>query len=935
MNSRGLSWVTRAVVLAAFYFVGGLLGKEGAFASGAFPLVWPPAGIALAAILLFGPRYWPGVLLGAGLFAMVNGLPLGFLTLGTAFGNVIGALVCAYLLEKVVGFDARMERVRDISGLVGLACLLGTTVNAAFNSVSLGLAGQIAWDSMFASLVEWWVPNAMAGLIIAPLILAWGTKPSLEWDRKLTVEAVVCGIGLTGGTLISFNSWYVYGIQNYPLAYLPYPFMVWASLRFGQRGATTGSMVVSVLAINALLHGRGPFVAPVERESLMLMGSYLGVVSVTNLLLAAVASERRTVERALEASERRYRAVVEDQTELVWRFKPDGSLTFANDAYCRFHQRDLASLIGTNAMDTLSEEDREIPLSYFATLTPESPVISYDHRVMLPEERFVWHQCSVRAMFDEQRRIMEYQSVASDITRLKRTEEAIRDGEQRLRAILDGMVDGVVVVDSKGLVVWFNPAAEWILGHSAERAIGNPVKSVFGPRQYAAYEEYLVNRLQSEQNRIVETCAERSDGIELPVDMAITEVTQGGNPLLVVVVRDIFERRKLEEQFRQSQKMEAIGRLAGGIAHDFNNLMQAIIGYTNLLLRRMAPSEPHRETISQIEESANRAASLTGQLLAFSRKQVLQPKVLSLTSVVADMHKLLQRLIGENIRLVKRHIGEDGYVRADPGQMSQLVMNLAINARDAMPQGGTLTIETSTKEHLERQDGFSSDFEAGAYVCLTISDTGCGMSAEVKSHLFEPFFTTKEVGKGTGLGLSIVYGAVKQCGGQIVVVSEPGRGTSFRIFLPREAAPVEVGKDLVGQVTVRERGLETVLLVEDEELVRAMLVEVLSEEGYVVLEAGNGEEALEVASKAVGRIDLLVSDLTMPQMGGRELAARLVAKHEELRVLFVSGYSDARPTKMDQKMIVSEFLQKPFKPEAFLVKVREMLSQPVPGRDDK
>ena len=926
MKPQGLSGITKAVVLTAFYFVGGWLGKESAFASGSYALVWPPAGIALSAILLFGARYWPGVFAGALLFSVVNGLPGLGLALGTALGNTIGALVCAYLLERFVQFDARMERVRDIAGLVGFACLMGTTVNAASNAVSLGFAGRIAWEDLFNVVVEWWVPNAMAVLIVTPLILAWGTRASLEWDHSLCVEAGVCGLGLTCGTLISFNSWYVHGIESYPLAYLPYPFMVWASLRFGLRGATTGSFLVSAVAINALLHGRGPFVAPVERESLNLIGSYLGVVSITNLLLAAVASERRQAERRLEASERRYRGVVEDQTELVWRFRPDGALTFVNDAYCRFYQKQREELLGSNAMDSLSIEDREIPLSYFATLTPQAPVVSYDHRVSQEGGASVWHQCSVRAMFDAHGRIVEYQTVASDITRLKQTEEAIRDAEQRLRAVLDGMVDGVVVVDGAGLVVGFNPAAEWILGHRASRVLGRPVREAFGPRQWLVYEDYVQNRMRSEHNRIVETCAERPDGIELPVDMAITEVTQGGLPLLVVVVRDIFDRKKLEEQFRQSQKMEAVGRLAGGIAHDFNNLMQAIIGYTTLLLRRTGADDPQRNTILQIEESATRAASLTGQLLAFSRKQVVQPKVLSLPVVVADMHRLLQRLIGENIRLVNKPSAQPVFVKADPGQLSQVIMNLAINARDAMASEGTLTIETGFVNLEDRLDGFSDDFRPGPYALLSVSDTGCGMSEEVKSHLFEPFFTTKEVGKGTGLGLSIVYGAVKQSGGQIVVVSEVGAGTEFRIYLPREEHAEEPERVLEAVPQGSHGAGGTVLLVEDEELVRTMLAEVLREDGYHVLEASHGDEALRVAAAHTDGIDLLVTDLTMPHMGGRELAERLRGARAELLVLFVSGYAEARLGQLEGKAGRSHFLPKPFRPEIFLAKVREMLA---------
>ncbi len=925
MRISGLSLATRVVVVVAFYFVGGLLGKEAAFDSGNSPLVWPPAGIALGVLLLFGSRFWPGVAFGAVLFCVVTGMPPLLVTLGTAVGSTVGALVCAYLLERFVKFEPQMERVRDVAGLVGLACLLGTTLNAAFIAVSRSLAGLVPSEGLFSSMIEWWVPNAMAVLVVAPLILAWGTPSSIRWHSKLIAEAVCCLVGLVGGTLVSFNSWYVYGIQSYPLAYLPYPFLVWASLRFGQRGATTGSFLVSALAINALLARRGPFVTTSDTDSLMLIGSYIGVVSLTNLLLAAASSERRLAEKSLEASEGRYRGVVEDQTALISRFRPDGILTFVNQAYVRFNQTTREALIGSNSLEALPEEDRQVPLSYFATLTPESPVIQYDHKVALSTGRIMWQQCNVRALFDTHGKTLEYQMVSADITRLKKTEEAMRDGEQRLRSILDGMVDGVLVVNVDGMVSLCNPAAEILTGRRASRVIGSPVVELFGEAHFAAYTEYAQNRLTRADSRIVETIVERTDGTSVPIDMAITEVPQIEGALLVVVMRDISERKRLEEQFRQAQKMEAVGRLAGGIAHDFNNLMQAIIGFTSLLLRRMKGDDPHRDTIVQIERSADRAASLTGQLLSFSRKEILNPKVLSVNAVVDDLAKLLQRLIGANIRLEKRIMEPAGLVKADPGQMSQIIMNLAINARDAMPQGGVLSITTAIVDLELKPDGFSNDFSPGSFVVLNISDTGCGMSDEVKAHLFEPFFTTKEVGKGTGLGLSIVYGAIKQMGGQITVSSELMEGTEFRIYFPREQ-PTEEPKEMESPVHSPVVGPKTILLVEDEEVVRFMLVEVLKEEGHHVLEARHGEEALGKARAYEGHIHLLVTDLTMPQMGGRELAARLTSERLQLKVLFISGYTNTGIVLQGDPGLVWDFLQRPFRPEGLLEKVRSLLS---------
>ncbi|MEO6181815.1 MAG: MASE1 domain-containing protein, partial [Verrucomicrobiota bacterium] len=317
-KKTGLSTFTRVVILIAFYFIGGLVGKESSFMSGNVSLVWPPAGIALAAILLLGYKFWPGVALGAVLFASLNGTPIGFFTLGTAIGNSIGAVVCAFLLERFVKFHTSLDRVRDVAGFVFFACVLGTTVNAAFNVVSLCYSGEISWDAFSPSVLVWWVPNAMAGLVVTPFILTWGSPSEMEWKPKLLAEAALCSIGLVVGTLVSFNSWYVYGIQNYPLAYLPYPFLIWGALRFGQRGATTGTLLVASLAIFALLHQRGPFVTNSEQDSLNLIGSYIGILAITNMLLAAAAMERRRAEQDRQQSADRFRVVASATNDAIW-----------------------------------------------------------------------------------------------------------------------------------------------------------------------------------------------------------------------------------------------------------------------------------------------------------------------------------------------------------------------------------------------------------------------------------------------------------------------------------------------------------------------------------------------------------------------------------------------------------------------------------------
>lgn len=379
-----------------------------------------------------------------------------------------------------------------------------------------------------------------------------------------------------------------------------------------------------------------------------------------------------------------------------------------------------------------------------------------------------------------------------------------------------------------------------------------------------------------------------------------------------------------EEQLRQSQKMEAIGQLAGGVAHDFNNILTAISGHSELCLKRLKPKNPLYRHIEEIRKSGERAASLTRQLLAFSRKQILQPEIIDLNQIVVDMSKMLQRLIGEDIDLLMGLDADLGKVKADPNQIEQVLLNLSINARDAMPRGGRLTIETSNV-HLSEE--FSRDHvsvSAGQYVMLAVSDNGCGMDAETQAHIFEPFFTTKEVGKGTGLGLATVYGIVKQSEGTIWLYSEVGRGTTFKIYLPCAEGPVEevaVEADDFGLF----QGTETVLLVEDEEVVREMATEILRDNGYHVLEAKHGHEAMKLERQHAGVIHLMLTDVVMPQMSGRELAERLTPLRHDMKVLYMSGYTDDAIVHHGVLEEGTAFIGKPFTPNALARKVREML----------
>ncbi|HXE89608.1 MAG TPA: ATP-binding protein [Terriglobales bacterium] len=413
------------------------------------------------------------------------------------------------------------------------------------------------------------------------------------------------------------------------------------------------------------------------------------------------------------------------------------------------------------------------------------------------------------------------------------------------------------------------------------------------------------------------------DGRILNVEVTAQGLDFAGRRAVLVVVKDVSERMHLGEQLRQAQKMEAVGRLAGGVAHDFNNVLTVITGYTSILMESLDPDSPQAHDLRQIAKSADRAAALTRQLLAFSRRQVLQPRVLNLNSLVLNAQKMLERLIGEDIEIHLSLEASLGSVSADPGQLEQVIMNLAVNARDAMPDGGNLIFETRNVEVETPRSLGHFRVAPGSYVMLAVTDTGCGMDLETIGRIFEPFFTTKEKGKGTGLGLSTVYGIVKQSGGYVWVESAPGEGSTFTIYLPRVEAPADDESD--EPLSAARRGGETILLVEDDAVVRELARRILAGSGYHVLPAGSVVEAERFCRQHAGNLDLLLTDVVMPGMSGRDLARRLAVMRPRMRVLYMSGYTDNVIVHRGVLDPGTHFLQKPFTPRTLLEKVREVL----------
>ena len=508
-------------------------------------------------------------------------------------------------------------------------------------------------------------------------------------------------------------------------------------------------------------------------------------------------------------------------------------------------------------------------------------------------------------------------------------EAALRTNEQRFRALVEHSWDAIALFGPDGAILYGSPATTRILGYDLSEFVGRNALEMIHDDDRDAVVGRLTEAMANPGGRVdVAARVRHKDGSWRYLEGILTNLLD--DPSVGAIVnnyRDATERRSLEQQVIQAQKMEAVGRLAGGVAHDFNNILTAIGGYTDLLLADLPLDDPRREDVDEIHRAADRAAALTQQLLAFSRRQVLQPKVVDLNALVSNVEKLLRRLLGEDVLLATALAADVGRVRADPGQLEQVIVNLAVNARDAMPTGGRLTLET---RNVDLDAAYAADHRSvvpGPYVVIAVSDTGTGMSADVQSHMFEPFFTTKEVGKGTGLGLATAYGIVKQSGGSIWVYSELGHGTTIKVYLPRVDEPAEPLGSSTPVDATSLRGTETILLVEDEPSVRAVARQILARQGYVVLEAPDGQTALAMVDGGGSSVDLVLTDVVMPGMSGRGLADQLATRCPGLRVLFMSGYTDDAIVRHGMLEPGLAYLQKPFRPDALVRKVREVLNR--------
>ena len=631
-------------------------------------------------------------------------------------------------------------------------------------------------------------------------------------------------------------------------------------------------------------------------------------------------TERKRAEGALRESEETIRALLNATTDSVFLIDTEGTFLELNEMTAKRLGKTVKELPGTCVYDLIPPDLARVRKAHFGEAARSGRMVRFED-----ERQGIWFDNGVYPIRDAQGKVRKLAIYARDVTDRKEAEELFR--------VLSTFSEIGIYIVQDGKFQHANPYFQGITGYSEEELLEMTPLEIVWPEDRASVKQTAVRMLKGDWLYPNEFRVVKKNGDCLWVMEKLTSINYKGKRAALGNFMEITERKRkeeevaiLQEQLRQSQKMEAIGKLAGGVAHDFNNLLTVIKGYSQLSISDLNEEDPLRENIREIKNAADKASDLTRQLLAFSRRQILEMKVLDINGILENLDKMLRRVIGEDIDLVTVLEEDSGKVKTDPGQMEQVIMNLVVNARDAMPGGGKLTIETAHVELDEEYAGSHVAVRPGSYVMLSVSDTGVGMSPEVKDRVFEPFFTTKERGKGTGLGLSTVYGIVKQSGGNVWVYSELGKGTTVKIYLPRVDEPLSE-ESLKTSNEESPRGMETVLLVEDDEEVRRLAARILERQGYRLLVASHGEEALSVCRDYMGPIHLVLTDVVMPKMSGREVAKRIEQDHPETKVLYMSGYTDNAITQHGVLNEGMNYIQKPFAVDALSRKVREVLDR--------
>jgi PAS domain S-box-containing protein len=881
-------------------------------AAGSYTVAWPASAIALAALIRFGPSLAFGVALGSAAVFLRRGLSPGYCAFAMA-GETLSALAGATLLERVAAFNRSLRRLRDVASFLFFALVMALAAGSALSSLGYYIYFGESSRDFFETWVDHFLESASGDMVLAPLLFVPWREIREPWTLSRTVEGFCAAAVLLLSGYVAFFSDRSMVQSAALLPFATFPPLIWCATRFGLRGATLSAVLVGCMAIGATMGGRGLFASEPSPRSLLNLHGYLAVVGLAALFIAASLAERIDAQVALREGESKYRNILETSTALIWSVDNRNRITYVNQASKAVYGYAPGEMLGKSIVDILTPERAAADLATFEKIKSGQPHFHYETVHRRKDGSPVELSLNAIRLCDAAGRMVGVTGTATDITEIKRSERALRESESRFRTMIQSSPLGISI-DREGVILFVNHAFLRMFGlASPDDAVGRLLYQFVPPGPDAPI------AAAPSAPRAYESIARRQDGSRLPLLVQIETMELNNGPAHVAFLIDLTERHRIESDLRQAQKMEAVGRLAGGVAHDFNNLLTVIIGHCDLLAAETARDPALLSRVQEVRRAADRAAALTRQLLAFGRKQVLQPVTLDLNEIVAATSRMLARVLTENIEIRTELSPALDSVRADPTQIDIVLLNLIVNARDSMPQGGKITIRTYN---------VANPAEPSPFVVLSVADTGIGMDSDTRAHMFEPFFTTKPGDKGTGLGLATVYAIVQQSGGRIDVESAPGAGTCIAVHLPsagpsRVASPAREAPG--GPQAPAPGGRETVLLVEDDDALRALAAATLESHGYKVLSAASCDGALDIAGRHRHEIRLLISDVILPGTGGLELARRVESIVPGIRTLHISGHSNRQLPELVQYGAV--FLQKPFTPSALLHSARAALDR--------
>lgn len=917
---RALKGLRLAFVFLSAFLVHSATLYLGALLPSAHPstnTVWPATGAALALLLLWGYRMLLPIALSILLAKWGQSLADPAWMLFATSRLLIAASV-VFLMRRA-GFSNDLGRSRDFWALLLLPSLIGGPLFGGVQAYFFVADGHASAEMYSALWFQGWAEYALGAWSVTPFILLWFSRAGLSYRKRQII------LGAMGYLFLALLiRCFITGDLHWGAYALVAPVLLWIHSNLGSRGAMLATGVASVTAAFLTSASRAQSLGPFQNAGLFDEWAAVTGVALANLLLCAVFENSGGRSEEAAAREARYRTLLESTTDVLTIADIDGTIRYESPSVKSILGYTPDERIGTNIFEAMDPRDTPAAMEAFAR------GVNHPGRVESAEFRYR-HKNGQWCYLNAYGTNHLLNPAIGGVVITSRDVTDRRMQEDRLRALSTATEQSpvsIVITDVGGRIEYVNRKFEEVTGFSRQEAMGSNPRILKSGEQPREFYEAMWKAILDGQTWKGEFHNKRKGGELFWESATISPIKDESGKIthFLAIKEDITEKRRLEEQYRQAQKMEAVGQLAGGVAHDFNNLLTVILGYTDMFLQQIPPADPMHAEMLEMKQAGQRAAKLTGQLLAFSRRQVIQPKSVDLNQLLKNFDPMARRLLGENIELVMSF--EDGLppVRVDVSQIEQVLINLVVNARDAMPSGGKIVVST---RHFDADEPFVGQYPeiggARRFVCFEVSDTGTGMTAEVRSRVFEPFFTTKPKGKGTGLGLSTVYGIVKQLEGFIYVDSEPGKGTTFRVLLPpSQEGIVGVSSGQSGEGDMPHGG-ESVAVVEDETVVRSLTVKVLRQCGYRVEEFANGEEAWQALKHRARPPDLVVSDLMMPLMGGKELGRILKEKFPQLKMIFMSGYTDQQDIREGRLGQADEFLQKPFSPSGLAQLVRRTL----------